>query len=142
MGGSVSTEGYRKSLFTLHVPEHRTTRVFTNPFSPLGGSPGRSFLSDIPPSLSRVTRIGSLPRALREHILIVCTLPAKGTVPASAFFLFFPASFSLLREGGLIGLPLRASNEGLLRPRVARAQETNRPPSLSPSLDCPFCRPL
>jgi hypothetical protein len=30
--------------------------------------------------------------------------------------------FSL--EGGLDGLPLRVSNEGLLRPRVARAQET------------------
>jgi len=30
--------------------------------------------------------------------------------------------FSL--EGGLEGLPLRVSNEGLLRPRVARAQET------------------
>ena len=29
--------------------------------------------------------------------------------------------FSL--EGGLDGLPLRVSNEGLLRPRVARAQE-------------------
>ena len=27
-------------------------------------------------------------------------------------------------EGGLDGLPLRVSNEGLLRPRVARAQET------------------
>ena len=26
-------------------------------------------------------------------------------------------------EGGLDGLPLRVSNEGLLRPRVARAQE-------------------
>ncbi|SRR5712692_2141439 len=34
-------------------------------------------------------------------------------------------------EGGLLDLPLRASNEGLLRPRVARAQEINRPPSLS-----------
>jgi len=33
------------------------------------------------------------------------------------------------QEGGLIGLPLRLSNEGLLRPRVARAQEINRPPS-------------
>jgi hypothetical protein len=31
-------------------------------------------------------------------------------------------TFSL--EGGLDGLPLRVSNEGLLRPRVARAQET------------------
>jgi len=27
-------------------------------------------------------------------------------------------------EGGLDDLPLRVSNEGLLRPRVARAQET------------------
>jgi hypothetical protein len=27
-------------------------------------------------------------------------------------------------EGGLDGLPLRVSNEGLPRPRVARAQET------------------
>jgi len=26
-------------------------------------------------------------------------------------------------EGGLDGLPLRVSSEGLLRPRVARAQE-------------------
>jgi len=31
-------------------------------------------------------------------------------------------TFSL--EGGLDGLPLRVSNEGLPRPRVARAQET------------------
>ena len=35
------------------------------------------------------------------------------------------------REGILLDLPLRASNEGLLRPRVARAQEINRPPSHS-----------
>src|SRR4029077_18252645 len=34
-------------------------------------------------------------------------------------------------RGGPIGLPLRASNEGLLRPRVARAQETNGPPPIS-----------
>jgi hypothetical protein len=37
----------------------------------------------------------------------------------------------LFREGVLFDLPLRASNEGLLRPRVARAQEINRPPSRS-----------
>ncbi len=42
-----------------------------------------------------------------------------------------PALLFLSSEGGLSGLPLRASNEGLLRPRVARAQETNRLPSLS-----------
>src|ERR1044071_8992812 len=30
-------------------------------------------------------------------------------------------------DGGLIDLPLRASNEGLLRPRVARAQKIIRP---------------
>jgi len=32
--------------------------------------------------------------------------------------------FYLLPEGGLDGLQLRVSNEGLLRPRVARAQES------------------
>jgi len=37
-----------------------------------------------------------------------------------------PVSFSSIfsLEGGLDSLPLRVSNEGLLRPRVARAQET------------------
>jgi len=44
------------------------------------------------------------------------------------------------QQGGLFGLPLRASNEGLLRPRVARAQETNR--LLCPALDCPFPWPI
>jgi len=39
------------------------------------------------------------------------------------------ARFTFL-AGGPIGLPLRASNEGLPRPRVARAQETNRLPSV------------
>jgi len=34
-------------------------------------------------------------------------------------------SFHLLLKGGPIGLQLRASNEGLPRPRVARAKETN-----------------
>ena len=34
-------------------------------------------------------------------------------------------SFHLLLKGGPIGLRLRASNEGLPRPRVARAKETN-----------------
>ena len=34
-------------------------------------------------------------------------------------------SFGLLFKGGPIGLQLRASNEGLPRPRVARAKETN-----------------
>ena len=37
------------------------------------------------------------------------------------------STFSL--EGGLDGLLLRVSNEGLLRPRVARAQETSSLPS-------------
>ena len=40
----------------------------------------------------------------------------------------------LLIAGRLLGLPLRASNEGLLRPRVARAQETSSPPRPFPSL--------
>ena len=33
------------------------------------------------------------------------------------------ALLTLFLEGGLAGLPLRVSNEGLPRPRVARAQE-------------------
>ena len=36
-----------------------------------------------------------------------------------------------LQRWGPVDLPLRASNEGLLRPRVARAQETKRLPSHS-----------
>jgi hypothetical protein len=36
-----------------------------------------------------------------------------------------PVRLNLLLKGGPIGLQLRASNEGLLRPRVARAKETN-----------------
>ena len=36
-----------------------------------------------------------------------------------------PSSFVISQGWGLIDLPLRASNEGLLRPRVARAQEIN-----------------
>ena len=40
-------------------------------------------------------------------------------------FLVSYVSFFLSQEWGLIDLLLRASNEGLLRPRVARAQEIN-----------------
>src|SRR6187549_2607981 len=38
-----------------------------------------------------------------------------------------PSSLVLSRGWGLIDLPLRASNEGSLRPRVARAQKIIRP---------------
>ena len=39
-------------------------------------------------------------------------------------------------RGGLVGLPLRASNEGFLKPRVARAQETRQAtPPLSQHFD-------
>jgi hypothetical protein len=37
-----------------------------------------------------------------------------------------PSSLFLSQGWGLIDLPLRASNEGLLRPRVARAQKIIR----------------
>src|SRR5262245_913402 len=41
-----------------------------------------------------------------------------------------PPSLLVTSQGwGLIDLPLRASNEGLLRPRVARAQKINQLPS-------------
>jgi hypothetical protein len=75
-------------------------------------------------------------RASREHILIVCPLRAKGTIRTGLLLSVpsFPASFSYSREGGLFGLPLRVSNEGLLRPRVARARENNRPLILFPGI--------
>ena len=44
-----------------------------------------------------------------------------------------PSSLVLSQGWGLIDLPLRASNEGLLRPRVARAQKIIR---LHPLLCC------
>ncbi len=95
-----------------------------------------------PSFLSRVAWNGPSPRASRENILIVRTLRAKGTVLAAIPFPCVQASFpfSLPSQGGLFGLPLRASNEGLLRPRVARAQETKRLPCRA--LDCPFHRLL
>jgi hypothetical protein len=40
--------------------------------------------------------------------------------------MFPPSSLVILQGWGLIDLPLRASNEGLLRPRVARAQKIIR----------------
>jgi hypothetical protein len=47
----------------------------------------------------------------------------------SSFSMILPSLLVLFsRKGGLIGLPLRVSNEGLPRPRVARAQETIRLP--------------
>jgi hypothetical protein len=49
----------------------------------------------------------------------------------TASTMLLPHSHHLSQEGGLFGLPLRASNEGLLRPRVARAKEANRLPSHS-----------
>jgi hypothetical protein len=47
------------------------------------------------------------------------TMPAVSPLP-------FQARSISLKGWGLIDLPLRASNEGLLRPRVARAQEIIR----------------
>ena len=60
-------------------------------------------------------------RTFREHILILY-ISLRGVAEA-ALYCAHP-TFSL--EGGLDGLPLRVSNEGLLRPRVARAQGTHR----------------
>jgi hypothetical protein len=70
-------------------------------------------------------------RASDEHSFIVRVLRARRMVWLLPIPSFRACSPSLL-EGGLFGLLLRASNEGLRRPRVARAQETNRLPSLFP----------
>ncbi len=61
-----------------------------------------------------------------------CPLTARIERPSS-FRMILPSSLVTFSGMGLIDLPLRASNEGLLRPRVARALEINRlhPPSAS-----------
>jgi len=63
-------------------------------------------------------------RASNEHIPIVRVPGAQDQrgCPSNSFHRAPLLPHSL--EGGLDGLPLRVSNEGLLRPRVARAQET------------------
>ena len=63
-------------------------------------------------------------RASNEHFLNVRVLRARMAPGRSGLTL------SLFREWRLIDLPLRASNEGLLRPRVARAQKIISPHSL------------
>jgi len=56
------------------------------------------------------------------------TIKRKAATKTDLFQVSIQAcSFSLL-GWGLSDLPLRASNEGLLRPRVARAQKIIRPP--------------
>ena len=64
------------------------------------------------------------------HILPLLLSPFKGVLlnpRLRASNEHRSSTFSL--EGGLDGLPLRVSNEGLLRPRVARARETSSLPS-------------
>ena len=71
-------------------------------------------------------------------ILLFRIVPVNPHICASKNIFYLLDSFKLdvfflsSREGGLFGLPLRVSNESLLIPRFARAQETNRPPSRFP----------
>ena len=46
--------------------------------------------------------------------------------PSNELQMLQPSSLVISQGWGLIDLPLRASNEGLLRPRVARAQKIIR----------------
>jgi hypothetical protein len=77
-------------------------------------------------------RVARAQKIIRLHPLL-CS-GSKGTcmsvVPLAAFF-HPPTS---LQGWGLVDLPLRASKEGLLRPRVARAQKIDQP--LSHPLFC------
>jgi len=65
----------------------------------------------------------------REHELLPPSLPSVRGHQAT--YEITPTTLGLFssRESGLLGLPLRASNEALRRARVPRAQETNRLPS-------------
>ena len=66
---------------------------------------------------------------------------AVGAMMTGGLWLF-PSFISFLGEGGLVSSSLRASNEGLPRPRIARAQEHTRPPSLRSLLVFSFARSL
>ena len=96
------------------------------------------------PSLARAASSDPPLRASNDHRFIV-GVPRAQRITGAALPLPFPcfracSSFSL--EGGLFGLPLRASNEGLLRPRVARAQETIRPVYLLSGISSPPYTPF
>jgi hypothetical protein len=76
-------------------------------------------------------------RPSNEHILIV-RVPGAQDQHGCPLPILQARSLSL-QGWGLIDLPLRASNEGLLRPRVARAQKIISLHPLSPSsLVIPF----
>ena len=64
-----------------------------------------------------VVRLSQLERSMSDRLLPGCEKPS---LRASNDHRTSTCSL----EGGLDGLPLRVSNEGLPRPRVARAQET------------------
>jgi len=68
-------------------------------------------------------------RPSSEHILIV---RAPGAEDHTGFPIYLSPSWWAAR----LTPPLRASNEGLPRPRVARAKGVHRPTRLS--IDCPF----
>jgi hypothetical protein len=142
-GGSVSTEtmpAVSPLPFRASSPSLLEGGLFGLPlratFSPACPQARR----DVPLARARAFRFSSLcpkgssqiVRASREHILIVRPRRARRIAWRLPIPPFRACSPSLL-EGGLFGLLLRASNEGLRRPRVARAQETNRLPSRTPS---------
>ena len=80
----------------------------------------RCHVTDFEIGTSQLSRL----RSFSEHALLgqrKFRTPLHHTFQSCSLF---------LRGWGLIDLPLRASNEGLLRPRVARAQEINRLHSL------------
>src|SRR6185295_4258640 len=92
-------------------------------------SPDRGHSNPLFLSLREWPRLPFTARIGRAHSYRARSASRRTTrlpLPCLSWLAYFPS-----REGGLLGLPLRASNEGLLRPRVPRAQEINRPPSLS-----------
>src|SRR5437773_1144929 len=115
----LSTNLHRVAWSTLNCA-HRTSTVSSCAFCEQEGHLAA-------PSLSLQAR--SLPlKGSAAWLILYC---ARRTT-----FIYLNDPSKLARtpftRGGPIGLPLRASNEGLLRPRVARAQETNGLPLLPP----------
>jgi hypothetical protein len=68
----------------------------------------------------RVTRAQEPQQAVPSFFLFFPPLPPRGVAKVPRYC----AHPTFYLESGLDGVPLRVSNKGLLRPRVARAQET------------------
>jgi len=123
-------------------PAHPLADIFHPPHPPIAS---KSISWDVPLALTRAFRFTLPPFRGVAKAALYCAHPPNPLFPfkgslvdpqmrASNEFTDDPSKLAryLFKGWGLIDLPLRASNEGLLRPRVARAQKIIRLHPLSP----------